>query len=91
MGCGMSCGQYLRFAAIEVAGKLYKGKAISYVLAGGIVAAILGPNLARFTRDLLQIEFAGAYAGSAVLFTLMIFIVLFVSFPPVIEEKQGTS
>ena len=88
MGCGMSCGQYLRFAAVEVAGKLYKGKAISYVLAGGIIAAVLGPNLARFTRDMLQIEFAGAYAGSAVLFTLMIFIILFVSFPPVIEENK---
>lgn len=88
MGCGMSCGQYLRFSAIEVAGKLYKGKAISYVLAGGIVAAILGPNLARFTRDLLAVEFAGAYVGAALLFTLMVLIVYFVDFPPIIQKNK---
>ena len=89
MGCGMSCGQYLRFSAVEVAGKLYKGKAISYVLAGGIIAAILGPNLARFSRDLLDVEFAGAYVGAAVLFTLMIIIIFFVNFPPVVEQNKS--
>ncbi len=90
MGCGMSCGQYLRFAAVEVAGTLYKGKAISYVLAGGIVAAVLGPNLARFTRDLLNVEFAGAYVGAALLYMLMILIIFFVDFPDVKNKTQST-
>ena len=88
MGCGMSCGQYLRFSAVEVAGKLYKGKAISYVLAGGIIAAILGPNLARFTREMLDVEFAGAYVGAAALFALMMLIIFFVKFPPVVEQNK---
>ena len=83
MGCGMSCGQYLRFASIEVAGKLYKGKAISYVLAGGIIAAFLGPNLARYSRNWLGVEFSGAYLCSAILFALMITFVFFVKFPAV--------
>ena len=88
MGCGMSCGQYLRFASIEVAGKLYKGKAISYVLAGGIIAAFLGPNLARYSRNWLGVEFSGAYLCSAILFSLMIIIVSFVKFPAVVRKDR---
>ena len=91
MGCGMSCGQYLRFASIEVAGKLYKGKAISYVLAGGIIAAFLGPNLARFSKNWLEIEFSGAYVCSAILFALMILIVSFVKFPAVAKSDRTLS
>ena len=91
MGCGMSCGQYLRFASIEVAGKLFKGKAISYVLAGGIIAAFLGPNLARFSRNWLEVEFSGAYLCSAILFALMIVIIVFVKFPAVhIKDPAST-
>ena len=88
MGCGMSCGQYLRFASIEVAGKLYKGKAISYVLAGGILAAFLGPNLARFSKNWLATEYSGAYLCSAILFAIMVIIVLFVKFPPVTKKTR---
>jgi len=90
MGCGMSCGQYLRFASIEVAGKLYKGKAISYVLAGGIIAAFLGPNLARFSRNWLEFEFSGSYLSSAILFAVMIIIIMLVKFP-VIATKDHSS
>lgn len=88
MGCGMSCGQYLRFASIEVAGNLYKGKAISYVLAGGIIAAFLGPNLARFSSGWLDTEFSGAYLSSALLFAMMVIIILFVKFPDVVIKDR---
>jgi len=37
-------GQYYRFAAAEVASQTYRSRAISYVLAGGLVAAFVGPN-----------------------------------------------
>ncbi len=44
--------QYLRFAAAETAEESFRPQAISYVLAGGIVAAILGPEIAKATRDM---------------------------------------
>ena len=91
MGCGMSCGQYLRFAAIEVAGNLYKGKAISYVLAGGIVSAILGPNLARLTRPWFDVDFSGTYLCSAVLFIFIILLLLFVKFPAQVKQLAQTN
>ena len=50
-----------RFAAADVATAGFRSKAISYVLAGSIVAALLGPTLARNTADLLPAQFAGVY------------------------------
>ena len=46
-------GQYYRFAAADVATHDFKAKAISYVLAGGLVGGIIGPSLSRVTIDLL--------------------------------------
>jgi len=54
MGMGIALGffQYFRFAAIDVAPAKYASKAISWVLAGGLLAAFIGPNLAAMTRSL---------------------------------------
>ncbi|MAI50116.1 MAG: MFS transporter, partial [Rhodospirillaceae bacterium] len=49
---------YFRFAAADVSTVEYRSKAISYVLAGSILAAILGPTLARNTVELMPIQFA---------------------------------
>jgi MFS family permease len=54
-------GQYYRFAAADVASADYKSTAISLVLAGGMVGGILGPTTSRFTVDLLEPRFTGAY------------------------------
>jgi MFS family permease len=56
--------QYLRFAAADTASESYRSRAISYVMAGGIVAAVAGPELAKFTRAYFEpIMFAGTYAA----------------------------
>jgi MFS family permease len=54
-------GQYYRFAAADVAGPDFKSTAISLVLAGGLVGGILGPTTSRYTVDLIQPRFTGAY------------------------------
>jgi MFS family permease len=55
--------QYLRFAAAEAVSRPKRARAISYVLAGGVVAAVAGPWLATNSRDLLNPAlFAGSYA-----------------------------
>ena len=41
----------------------HKERAISWVLAGGILGGVFGPNLATATRDLLPQPFAGAYVA----------------------------
>lgn len=57
-------GMFYRFAAVDGAGKEGHSKAISYVLAGGVIAALLGPELAKYTKDLLApVTFAGSFAS----------------------------
>ncbi len=71
-----------RFAAIELVEPKFKERAISWVLAGGILGAVAGPNLARWTRDALPAEFAGAYAALAVVALASLVTVSFIRFPP---------
>ena len=60
--------QYYRFAAAEVSAPEFRSRAISFVLAGGIVAAIAGPELAKLSRDwLAPAAFAGSYVVIAIL------------------------
>ncbi|MDX1512631.1 MAG: MFS transporter [Gammaproteobacteria bacterium] len=59
--------QFYRFAAAEVAGADFRSRAISLVMAGGVVAAFAGPALAYITRDLSTHEFAASFASLNVL------------------------
>jgi MFS family permease len=63
-------GQYYRFTAAEAVPADYRSRAISYVLAGGVLAAFAGPNLANWTRHLMDFEFAGSYACLIGLYSL---------------------
>jgi len=58
--------QYYRFAAAEVSNDVFRSRAISYVLAGGVVAAVAGPALARFGGDLLSIAYLASFLILAV-------------------------
>ena len=70
-----------RFAATELVTPVFKERAISWVLAGGIIGAVAGPNLASATRDVLPVPFAGAY-GALIGVALLAFLMLsFIRFP----------
>lgn len=74
--------QYYRFAAAEVAPDSYRAKAISWVLAGGVLAAIVGPNLANFSRDwLAPVLFAGTYLSMIGLLALSVAVLVFLQVP----------
>src|SRR4051812_34632469 len=60
-GASNATGQYYRFAAADVSPPDYKLRAISLVLAGGLVGGILGPGLSRFSVDAFAERFMGAY------------------------------
>ena len=78
-------GQLYRFAAAELAAPAFREKAISMVLAGGLIGAVVGPNLATHTKNLLPVPFAGAYlvlAGVAILSMALMAGVKFPELPP---------
>jgi MFS family permease len=55
-----------RFAAADTASVEFKGRAVSWVLAGGLFAAFLGPQLVILTKDLMPpYLFAASYLGQA--------------------------
>lgn len=68
IGMGGAFVQQYRFAAADASPKIFKPQAISWVLGGGVVTAIVGPQLVIWTRSLFApVEFAGAFAGVIVL------------------------
>ena len=77
-----------RFAATELVQPSYKEKAISWVLAGGILGGVVGPNLASLTRDALDRPFAGAYLALTVLALLAMLLMQFIRFPPLTQPGQ---
>ena len=62
-GFYMSAHGFYRFAAADTASEEFRPKAISYVIAGGLAAAILGPQLVKLTADAYVIPFIGTYAA----------------------------
>ena len=84
-------GQYYRFAAADVAIGNFRSRAISYVLAGGVFAAFLGPNLASWTR--LSVDaamFAGSYLSLIGLYVGSLLAIVFMHIPrPTLSESHG--
>jgi predicted MFS family arabinose efflux permease len=71
-----------RFAAAELAKVGYKEKAVSMVMAGGLIGAVAGPNLAAQTRTLTDVPFMGAYLALAGVALLSMAVLAFITFPP---------
>jgi predicted MFS family arabinose efflux permease len=75
-------GSLYRFAAVELVTPAFKERAISWVLAGGVIGAVVGPNLAQWSRTLLEAPFAGAYLALVGVALLALVMVSFIHFPP---------
>jgi MFS family permease len=83
-------GNYYRFAAADVATGAWRSRAVSLVMAGGVVAAIAGPNLARFTVTLIPAKvYAGSLASMLALYLLSALLLSFVRIPVQPEEESG--
>ena len=67
-------GQYYRFAAADACKDDFKARAISLVLAGGLVGGIVGPQFSQRTVDLFTTQYMGAYLS--LIFFLVVVIVL---------------
>jgi predicted MFS family arabinose efflux permease len=75
-------GQLYRFAAGELAPPAYREKAVSMVLAGGLIGAVLGPNLASYSRNLVGKPFVGAYLALSAVALLSMAVMASIRFPP---------
>lgn len=76
-------GQLYRFAAAELAAPGAREKAVSLVMAGGLIGAVAGPNLATRSRDLVPVPFVGAYLALAAVALLAMVLLALLRFPPV--------
>lgn len=94
-GIYMSAHGFYRFAAADTASDEFRPKAISYVMAGGLAAAIIGPQLVKVTSEIMVIPFMGTYA--AILAVNLIGAVLFLFLdipkpaPPKADMPKGRS
>jgi len=77
IGTYQGFSQYYRFAAADAIPDYAKSKAISFVIAGGIVAAFAGPNLARFTQHLGAVPYAYPYFSIILLSVVALGVVSF--------------
>ena len=87
-GIYMSAQGFYRFAASDTASEAFRPKAISYVMAGGLASAIIGPQLVKLTNDATVIPFLGIYLTIVALnlIGMLLFVFLDIPKPPMRAE-----
>jgi MFS family permease len=89
LGNAIANMQLYRFAAVELAPGAFRAQAISYVTAGGVIAGIVGPSLARFTPDLWVPLFQASFVAVVVVHIIVFVILGFIEFPAVRPEDTA--
>jgi MFS family permease len=84
-------GALYRFAGPELVQPAFQERAISWVLAGGIAGAFIGPNLASASRGWLAVPFAGAYLALVGVALLSLLALSFIQFAPHVAAAPGAS
>ncbi|MEK9971718.1 MAG: MFS transporter, partial [Ferrovibrio sp.] len=92
-GASNAFTQLYRFAAADISPPETKSRAISWIMVGGLVAAFMGPEIAKHTREILSpYLFLGSYLAAAALPVLVLLILTAVRMPkPTVAElrEQG--
>lgn len=84
-------GQLYRFAAAELTEASQRDKAVSWVLAGGILGAVIGPNLASWTKDFFSTAFLGAYLILSIAAFIGILMMQCIQFPEEFKTQHALS
>jgi MFS family permease len=82
-------GQLYRFAAAELTAVSQRDKAVSWVLAGGILGAVIGPNLASWTKDFFDTAFLGAYLTLSIAGLIGVCVMQFIHFPEEFKTQHS--
>ena len=80
-GIYMSAQGFYRFAATDTTSDRFRPKAISYVMAGGLISAIFGPQLNKLVQDASIIPFLGSYIAMIALNLIGMFLFLLLRLP----------
>jgi MFS family permease len=80
-GIYMSAQGFYRFAAADTASEDFRPKAISYVMAGGLLSAIIGPQLVKVTSQAFVIPFLGTYLAVVAINVIGSIVFLFLDIP----------
>ncbi len=82
---------YYRFTAAEVVDESFKARAISMVMAGGVIAAFIGPNLANWSSGLFSERFAGPFAALILVYILSMITISFAELPgPIVRNVKSS-
>ncbi|MEO7405263.1 MAG: MFS transporter [Burkholderiales bacterium] len=82
-------GALYRFAAADSAPADFKAKAISLVLAGGLVGGLVGPQVSTFTIDMFSTRFMGAYLALIGFMILAMLVLQLLDIPPPSDEEKA--
>ncbi|WP_424970324.1 MFS transporter [Dinoroseobacter sp. S76] len=88
-GSYMSAQGFYRFAAADTASEGFRPKAISYVMAGGLISALIGPQLVKVTTDLFVVPFLGTYLVALAINLIGIGLFFFLDIPKPAAAKKG--
>jgi MFS family permease len=89
-GVAAAFAWYYRFAAADAADASYKAKAVSYVMAGGVIAGFVGPQLAKWTVDLIPpYTFLGIYLSMSAIGILSLVLVQGLRIPPLTAAQKA--
>lgn len=88
-GIYLSTYGFYRFAAADTASEAFRPRAISYVMAGGLVAAIIGPQLVKATADTHLVPFLGTYIMVAIVNVVGSLSVIFLDIPRPVPKPVG--
>lgn len=83
VGIYQAFAQFYRFAAGEAARKSYRTRAISLVMAGGVIAALLGPMLANAGSHLFTVPFLGSFLLMGIMALSGLVLISRLQMPPV--------
>jgi MFS family permease len=84
IGLGVGIAQHLRFAAAEAVAAPARARAVALVMTGGVLAAIMGPEIVKHTQALFgPVLFLGTYLCLAVLPVIAAVLLAFTDLPPV--------
>ncbi len=88
IGCYNAFCQYYRFAVADAAPEELKAKSVSWVLAGGVAAAFLGPQVAIWTRDLVpDVTYLGSYLTVLCFLLVVVGLLAFLRIPTLSQEE----
>jgi MFS family permease len=82
---------FYRFAAADAATEAFRPQAISLVVAGGVVAAVVGPNTANWAKDWLAVPFAGSLLPIVGLQSVTLAVLQSIDLPPMTGSEPNQS